>query len=215
MRRLLEAGIDITDITHILLSHFHPDHCGELVSFLFANKYPDSDRRTLPLVIAGGIGLNRFFKHLQNAFGEWILLHKDLLTVSELDSPDIRLTEFQDFSIHWTNARHNPESLAYRLTAPSSKSLVYSGDTDYSDAVIELARKTEVFVCECSMPDQQKFSGHLSPSVAGSMAAKAETSLLVLTHFYPECDRIDIERQCRKTYHGPLILAKDLLTIMI
>jgi ribonuclease BN (tRNA processing enzyme) len=38
---------------------------------------------------------------------------------------------------------------------------------------------------------------------------------LVLTHFYPQCDRTDIERQCRKTYGGPLILAEDLMRITI
>jgi ribonuclease BN (tRNA processing enzyme) len=38
---------------------------------------------------------------------------------------------------------------------------------------------------------------------------------LVLTHFYPECDGVDIERECRKTYAGPLVLAEDLMEIEI
>jgi len=35
----------------------------------------------------------------------------------------------------------------------------------------------------------------------------------VLTHFYPECDTVDIAAQCRRTYEGPLVIASDLLRI--
>ena len=44
MRRLLQAGVRIFDLAFICYSHFHPDHTGELVPFLFSNKYPDSTR---------------------------------------------------------------------------------------------------------------------------------------------------------------------------
>jgi len=33
------------------------------------------------------------------------------------------------------------------------------------------------------------------------------------TYVYPKCDGVDIKTQCRLTYDGPLILAKDLLTV--
>ncbi len=45
MRRLLEADTTIFDISYLFLSHFHPDHSGELVPFLFSTKYPDRARR--------------------------------------------------------------------------------------------------------------------------------------------------------------------------
>src|SRR6056297_1946578 len=60
-RRLIEAGISVFDITHIGISHLHPDHTGELVSFLFANKYPDVSRRQKPLTLIGGTGLSAFY----------------------------------------------------------------------------------------------------------------------------------------------------------
>jgi len=46
------------------------------------------------------------------------------------------------------------------------------------------------------------------PSEAGEAAAKAGAKRLVLTHFYPECNGVDIEAQCRKTWQGPLTLAR-------
>jgi ribonuclease BN (tRNA processing enzyme) len=37
----------------------------------------------------------------------------------------------------------------------------------------------------------------------------------MLTHFYPVCGPADIEAECRQTYTGPLILARDLLKITV
>ena len=45
--------------------------------------------------------------------------------------------------------------------------------------------------------------------------ARAGAKRLVLTHFYPECDGVDIETQCRKTWQGPLTLAEDLMVIKL
>jgi len=57
--------------------------------------------------------------------------------------------------------------------------------------------------------------GHLTPSLAGRMAHLAGVKRLVLTHFYPECLKTDIAAQCRRTWHGELTLAEDLLQIQI
>ena len=53
----------------------------------------------------------------------------------------------------------------------------------------------------------------MTPGLAGEIATRANVRKLVLTHFYPECDKADIFSQCRKTYKGPLILAEDLMKI--
>ncbi|MBC8432170.1 MAG: hypothetical protein H8D96_09630 [Desulfobacterales bacterium] len=49
--------------------------------------------------------------------------------------------------------------------------------------------------------------------MAGEIATRSNVGQLVLTHFYPECDQVDIEKECRKTYTGPLVLAEDLIKI--
>jgi ribonuclease BN (tRNA processing enzyme) len=91
--------------------------------------------------------------------------------------------------------------------------VVYSGDTDYSDNLVYLAKDSDLLICESALPDQLKVDGHLTPSLAGKIATRANVKKLVLTHFYPECDQADIEKECRKTYSGPLVLAEDLLKI--
>jgi ribonuclease BN (tRNA processing enzyme) len=110
---------------------------------------------------------------------------------------------------------HNEESIAYRITSSGGHSIVYSGDTGYSENLIDLAKNADLLICESAMPDSMQARGHLTPSLAGEIAARAGAGKLVLTHFYPECDQVDIEQECRKTYAGPLILAEDLLRIEI
>ena len=78
MRRLLRYGVSIFELTHIFISHFHPDHTSELVPLLFATKYPDGAARTRTLHLVGGSGLKRFYQGLQGAYGDWIVLPKTL-----------------------------------------------------------------------------------------------------------------------------------------
>ena len=79
--------------------------------------------------------------------------------------------------------------------------------------LVTLAKETDVLICESALPDEMKVPGHLTPSLAGQIATRARVKKLVLTHFYPECDTVDVSAQCRKAYQGPLILAEDLLEI--
>lgn len=65
MRRLLEAGFTISQVSHIFLSHLHPDHTGEFVSFLFATKYPQTYRRRTLFQIIGARGLHNFYDGLR------------------------------------------------------------------------------------------------------------------------------------------------------
>lgn len=54
-----------------------------------------------------------------------------------------------------------------------------------------------------------------------SPATRAEATLrdlpfvMLLTHFYPECEGEDILGQCRKCYAGEILLAEDLLRVSV
>jgi ribonuclease BN (tRNA processing enzyme) len=215
MRRLLEADTTIFDISHIFYSHFHPDHSAEFVPFIFATKYPDNSRRTIPLTVAGGWGFLDFYEGLKTAYGRWIELAPEQLSIIEFDNQRTDSRQFEDFTVETAPVAHNPESIAYRITGTDRCSAVYTGDTDYSETIIDLAKNTDLFICECALPDRFRVKGHLTPSLAGDLATKAGVRQLVLTHFYPECDKEDIAAECRKTYSGPLILAEDLMKIEV
>ncbi|MBU0544614.1 MAG: MBL fold metallo-hydrolase [Proteobacteria bacterium] len=212
IRRLLENGTKIYDISHILLSHFHPDHTGELISFLFSNKYPDAVCRQIPLSVIAGSGLSDFYGGLKKVFGHWIDISPNILNLIEINK-NKQFKYFNDFTLETVSVEHNEESLAFKIIGEKGASLVYSGDTDYCNNLIDIAGNTNLLICESALPDELKAKGHLTPSEAGEIAAKANVKQLLLTHFYPECDKVDMELQCRKTYSGPLFLARDLMKI--
>ncbi|HDI58899.1 MAG TPA: ribonuclease Z [Desulfobacteraceae bacterium] len=214
LHRLVAAGETVFSITHLLLTHFHPDHSGALPAFLFANKYP-AIQRQVPLKLIGGPGLRRFFQGLTAAWGHWLQLPDHLFSLVERSAGDRECFAAQGFVLRACPVAHNPESLAYRITGTDGVSVVYSGDTDTCDALVELARGADVFICEASLPDGQKVPGHLTPSLAGRLAARAAVAHLVLTHLYPECDGVDIAAQCRRTWSGPLTVARDLMQIRV
>ncbi|MBW2574125.1 MAG: MBL fold metallo-hydrolase [Deltaproteobacteria bacterium] len=213
MRKLLENGIEIFEVSFVFYSHFHPDHTGELVPFLFANKYPDGSRRKIPLTLMAGRGFAKFYDNLKNVYGHWIELAPGLLNIVELDNTGYDIREFDDFKVESLPVEHNPESIAFRITSSGGTSMVYSGDTDFSENLVTLSKDADLLICESALPDELKVKGHLTPSLAGEIADRANVRKLVLTHFYPECDQVDIEKQCRKTYSGPLLLAEDLMKI--
>jgi ribonuclease BN (tRNA processing enzyme) len=214
MRRLLEADTTIFDLNYVFYSHFHPDHSAELVPLIFATKYPDGNRRQSPLTIAAGRGFADFFAGLKAVYGKWIELAPGLLDFVELDNSLRDSRDFRDFTVESTPVEHNPESIAYRITSADGSSVVYSGDTDYSENLIELAQGADLLICESAQPDSLRVKGHLTPSMAGEMATRAAVRKLVLTHFYPDCEDADLAQECRKTYSGPLILAEDLMQII-
>jgi len=215
MHRLLNAGIEIFDIDAIFYSHFHPDHIGELVPFIFATKYPDSRRRNKLLTITGGNGFINFIKGLKAVYGEWLDLPEDVLRFVELDGKVVGNRQFASFTVETRSMNHREESLGYRIIDSGGKSIVYSGDTDTNENLVSLAMGADLLICESAMPDTLKVPGHLTPSLAGDMAARAHVKKLVLTHLYPECDQFDLAAQCRKTYQGPLMIAEDLMKIFV
>lgn len=215
MRRLLEAGVTIDKLSHIFYSHLHPDHTAEIVPFLFATKYPHTYRRRKPFTIVAAKGFVDFYEKLKFAYGQWIELAPGLLSISELDTTGRDHLDCDLFDVDSLPMNHTDMSLAYRITGPDGRSVVYSGDTDLCDNLVTLAKGVDVLICESALPDEIKVPGHLTPSLAGRIATQAGVKKLVLTHFYPECDAVNVSEQCRKAYHGPLVLAEDLMEIKL
>ena len=123
-------------------------------------------------------------------------------------APDIFVSGGLD--IRSAPAAHSHPALSYRLEAEDT-SVTISGDTDMSDNLVELARNTDLLICECSMPEGSKIPGHLVPSEAGAIAQRARARKLILTHFYPPCDEVDVVSQASKTFSGEILKGEDLM----
>jgi ribonuclease BN (tRNA processing enzyme) len=117
-----------------------------------------------------------------------------------------------DLTIKTAPVSHIASSLAYRVES-GGRAVVYSGDTDWSDSLIELARGADCLVLEASNPF--KVPGHLTPGEAGRLAAQTRVPRLVLTHLYPPCDAVDVAAECSLAYPGEVILAEDGLRLEV
>ena len=215
LRQLERAGLSYNRLDHILYTHFHPDHTGDLVAYLFATQYFAAFTRAEPAVIHGPEGLLRLYEALRSAYGRWIEPPEDRVIWHEL--PIGRATAFScgPLAVESRPVPHNPESLGYRLTEPGGPTLVVSGDTDYGPDLIELARGADLFVTECSFPGEIKVDGHLTAPLAGLAAREAGVKALALTHFYPETEGHDLAAQAAREFDGPIILAEDLLRLPV
>ena len=207
---LAEVGLDFKDLDWVWLSHFHPDHTGDLVPLLFAARSPLYGRKK-PLVIGGAVGLKNFFERLHGVYGNWIEMDPSLLTLKEIEPTAAVEMDLPFGRLISLAMAHTKESLGYRLETKDGFVLAYSGDTDYCSNAVALARDADLFFCECSFPDHLKTDGHLSPELAGRVAREAGCKRLILTHLYPACDETDVVAACRQEYSGDIEVAEDLM----
>jgi ribonuclease BN (tRNA processing enzyme) len=215
VRQLAIAGLEYQDIDCILISHFHPDHTADLIHFFFATRYPPVLEERKPFTIVAPKGFDQFLELLKKPYGRWLDLPERLMSTEELKTSQKDSRQFQGFTIYSAPVNHTPQSLGFRIEDNSGKSIAYSGDTGYCEGIVELAREADLLILECSFPDDEAIAGHLTPSEAGDIAARAGVKKLLLTHFYPEILTTDIQAQCRKTFQGDLVLARDLMSLSV
>ena len=210
VHRLLALGRSIDDLDAVFLSHFHLDHAGEVPSLLFSTNYPEFDR-IKPLTLVGGTGLVPWFEGLRRAFGHTIDLPEPFFNCVELGESG-RFT-MGELKISYGPVAHRPESRAFRFETPDGFAVVYAGDTDVTERLVDLSRGADILICECAMPEGRKMPGHLIPSQAGDMAQQAGVKTLVLTHFYPACEGEDLVSPCAGKFSGQIVLARDLMAL--
>jgi ribonuclease BN (tRNA processing enzyme) len=207
--KLGKIGINYLEVDHILLSHFHPDHTADLIPFLFATKHGPGVKRNKPLYIRGAKGLINFLSALGKAYNGWII--PDELNLEEIEEGRLR---FDDFAVIARKTAHIESSLTYRIES-QGKSLVYSGDTDYSKPLVELAKDADALIIECSLPDELKVAGHLTPTEVVKIANESRAKKIIISHLYPVCDDRDVISSIRGRTDAHIILAEDLLELEI
>jgi ribonuclease BN (tRNA processing enzyme) len=185
---MARLGIRWQEITHLLLTHFHNDHIGDVPLLFFAWKHGMRPSRSRPLHVIGPQGTRRLVARMADVFG------------GHLDEPG--------FEIHWDEVegrrelrlsdsvrlgaqrtRHTENSVAWRLDA-HGRSICYTGDTGPDRDLAVFAQGVDLLLIECSLPDGESMPTHLTPSRVADMARIALPKRLLLTHTYPQIDRI-------------------------
>jgi ribonuclease BN (tRNA processing enzyme) len=86
---------------------------------------------------------------------------------------------------------------------------VYTGDTAPDPTLGAWAAGCDLLLAECSLPAALAVPSHLTPEQVGDLAAAAHPGRLVLTHFYPPVERVDVAALVATRWPGPLVLAHD------
>jgi ribonuclease BN (tRNA processing enzyme) len=91
----------------------------------------------------------------------------------------------------------------------AGRRLVYTGDTAFDAELGVWAAHCDLLLAECSLPAQMAVASHLTPELVGELAALARPALLVLTHFYPPVEHVDVSAIIATRFAGPVVLAHD------
>lgn len=209
LRRLAQAGTDVGELRAVLLTHYHTDHCADLAALLFALRSPHFAGRP-PLQLFGAPGLQRLLSKLIEAW-PWLEPRGYRLDLHEVLPGTFALA---DAEVAAVPIRHTAQSLGYRFTTAAG-SVAFSGDADTCDELIDLARGTDLFVCDAATPDGHKLDGHLTPGLAAEHAERAGARHLVLTHFYPAAVDDDPCACARTRFGGAVTAATDLLRLAV
>lgn len=207
LHRLLRAGVDAEALEYVCFTHAHADHCGDLIPMLQAFALV---RRTRPLHVLGSPGFLAYMRAMLD-LNPWARPSS-----YELREVDTTQGEFggPGWTVDTAPSGHMPESLAFRLHA-EGKTLVYTGDAIPDARLATFARGADVFIAECSFPDDLAEPCHLTPTSAGTLAEEAGAKHLVLTHFYPPCERVDVAAVAAKVYSGKITVAQDGMTLRV
>ncbi len=151
MKRL---GIDRNAIDLILLTHFHADHCGGVPFFMLDAQF--LSRRTRALTVAGPARLKECFPRLMDTAFAGSSASAKKFEVSLVELEPETTWRFQDIEIRPALVRHAPPPdvcHGYRISG-GGKVLAYSGDTEWTDSLIELGRDADLLVAEAYVYDK-------------------------------------------------------------
>jgi ribonuclease BN (tRNA processing enzyme) len=198
----LQRHVDLRDIDAIYISHLHADHCLDLIPLSYARRYhPQGTPTRLPVHGPPGIFGRLFHSYEDNP-------EDGLLDVFDFVEAFPGTKRIGPFEVTAAVMNHPVESHGLRLTA-GGRTLVYSADSAVSDALVELARDADLFLCEASWPSEPTPPPdlHLTGREAGEHATRAGARRLVLTHVMPFHDPAVLLAEAKETWAGPLELA--------
>jgi ribonuclease BN (tRNA processing enzyme) len=207
VHRMAQLGIDWMAITHVGLTHFHADHTTDLATLLFAWRYGAVPWRQDAITLFGPPGTRETVGRIDAAFGGSFATLGYPITVQEVADGE-RVELGPDVHITARKVPHTAESVAYSIEAGAHR-LVYTGDTGPDPSLGAWAAGCDLLLAECSLPAPMKMATHLTPEDCAELARDAGPGTLVLTHFYPPVEAVDIRGIIAERHSGAVVLAFD------
>lgn len=181
---------DWRGVTHVVLTHFHNDHIGDVPALFFAWMYGMQPVRSAPLLVIGPKGTAKLLDAMAEVFGKHLSETPFELQVKEMtDGEEVRLNDVA--RIRACSTPHTENSLAYRIDA-QGQSFCYTGDTGMSESLGIFAQAVDALLVECSLPAEEAMAEHLTPAQLAQLARIALPRRLLVTHVYPQLDIFEL-----------------------
>ncbi|HZR96715.1 MAG TPA: MBL fold metallo-hydrolase [Gaiellaceae bacterium] len=174
--RELHGGWPLVDA--VAITHFHLDHWGDLVPWIFGAAFGPGRAAPPPELWLPPGGLERL-----TSFGNQMAFTERIDTA-------FRTREYEDSAFAAAGLTVTPYRLDHysELTygfriSNHTKTLAYSGDTGPSPRLTELARDADLFLCEATLRDPEPAErGHLSEDEAMAAFHASGARRLVVIH---------------------------------
>lgn len=180
---LKRAGLDPSDVGWVLLTHLHGDHFGGVPFLILDGQF---SRRARPLVVAGPPGVRARVEAAME-----VLFPGSAAVARRFDTTYVELSDRAPVTVG--PARVTPFLVEHASGAPphalrveyGGRTVTYSGDTQWTDALLDAARAADLFVCE-AYTAERPVRYHLDLATLRAQAPRLEARRIVLTHMGPE-----------------------------
>jgi ribonuclease BN (tRNA processing enzyme) len=173
----LQQHIAAEDLTAVVVTHEHPDHCVDIYGLHVLMRY-GLEREGLPVIAPEGLA-----EHLgQLVGGDW----GNAFAWQGIDETE--RVSIGDISLGFSRTDHPPPTYAVEAAA-NGKRLVYTSDTGPEWSVDAFAPHADLVLSEATYLHGDKPADiHLSAHEAGVAARNARARRLMLTHLWPRLD---------------------------
>jgi len=191
------------ELTHVVVTHLHPDHCVDLMG-LEVHMVWGPGAGSPPLPVTGPPGLRERLIAFSGAGGF------DTAFTWSVFAPDAGEVDLGDgLTMRHREVPHLPPTNAVRFERRGA-AVCFGADCAYGDALPELAAGCDALVCEATFGAGPPVPGvpHLTATEAGRIAARAGVGRLLLTHLDPGGDVEATLAGARAEFPGPVALAR-------
>ena len=176
MRRF---GVDPNDVDAVLLTHLHGDHFAGVPFLVLDGQFR---RRSRPLTVVGPPGVEDRVREAMEVLFAGASRVERKFAVSFVEWRDRAPQALGAFTATPFEVVHASGSPPYALRiACDGKTLAYSGDTEWTDALVDAARAADLFVAEAYFYEK-KIKYHLDLATMLEHREQLACRRLVVTH---------------------------------